>query len=148
MLSLIEFLVELENLGWIGFLVLSIILGKIGFFCSDWLDHSPDRVYLDCSSNHIEFFLLSPCICINLVVQFLVYIWLRFFIVNLCVVVLGRLCGRRLCVLILLRCVLLKPTISWSLIESNQLHREYYFLPNNKSNLKSYLEKHLENSID
>ena len=40
----------------------------------------------------------------------------------------------------------LEFTVSWFLIEYNQLQPKYYFSPNTEPNLNYYLEKCLENS--
>ena len=42
----------------------------------------------------------------------------------------------------------LESTANWFLSESNQLQPGYYFLPNKNPNLKYYLEKCFENSIE
>ena len=42
----------------------------------------------------------------------------------------------------------LESTVSWLLIELNQLQTEYNFPPNTEQNLKYYLEKYFKNNMD
>ena len=43
---------------------------------------------------------------------------------------------------------MLEPTVSWFPIEPNRLKPEYHLPPNNKPNLKYYLEKVFKNCIE
>ena len=42
----------------------------------------------------------------------------------------------------------LESTVNWFLIELNQIHPEYYLLPNTEPNSKYYLENYFRNKIE